>query len=298
MAHGLLTRVSSRSPALTAALIASATIALATLYAGTMAGLVTEWMASPDASYGIILLAVSLLIAWRRRRMFVQAANAAARAHAGFVVLLIGLCLYLAGLLGADLFLSRISFIAVLAGGLWFVAGARAVRIMAVPLLFLLIAIPLPALVVNTITLPLQLAASHIAESSLAAVGVPVFRDGNVLTLPSTTLEVAEACSGLRSLVSLGAIGIVLAWATDGSSWRRGSLVLLTVPIAILMNGLRIAATGIACETWGPQIASGGWHSFTGWITFVASMFVLMQLRNALAWVSAARGWSPTVAET
>jgi exosortase len=117
--------------------------------------------------------------------------------------------------------------------------------------------------------------ASRIAEATLALAGVPVFRDGNVLALPSATLEVAQACSGLRSLVSLLAIGVLLAWLTDGGLVRRGTIVALAVPIAIVMNGLRIAATGVACETIGPRAASGAWHETTGWLTFVGSVALL-----------------------
>jgi exosortase len=279
------------------ALAAGATSTLAALYARAMAGLVHEWTSSPDASYGLILVVIAFAIAWQRRRQFARAADAHARSYAGLVVLLIGLAVYLVGLLGADLFLTRMSFVAVLGGALWFLAGARAVRMMAVPLVFLLVAIPLPSLVVNTVTLPLQFVASDIAESALTLASVPVFRDGNVLMLPSTTLEVAEACSGLRSLVSLGAIGAVLAWAGERSTWRRAVLVLLTVPIAIVMNGLRIAATGVACETWGPQLASSGWHTFTGWITFVVSTFVLVQAGRAMTWLDSQRTWSTNAAE-
>jgi len=283
--------------AITGALVAAAAGALVTLYARSIAGLAREWTSSPDASYGLILLVIAVAIAWQRRRQFVQAVDGGARSTAGLGVLLAGLIVYLVGLLGADIFLTRISFVAVLSGTLWFLAGARAARLMAVPLVFLLMAIPLPSLLVNSITLPLQFVASHIAESALTLASVPVFRDGNLLTLPSATLEVAEACSGLRSLVSLGAIGAVFAWAAERTVWRRAVLVLLTVPIAIVMNGLRIAATGIACETWGPQLASGGWHTFTGWITFVVSTVVLLQVGKAMAWLDRDHTWSAGVAE-
>ena len=283
--------------AITGAFVATAAAALVALYAGAMAGLAREWTSNADASYGLILLVVACAIAWQRRRLFVEAADVSARSCAGLVLLLAGLTVYLVGMLGADIFLTRVSFIAVLGGMLWFLSGGRATRLMAVPLLFLLIAIPLPSLVVNSITLPLQFVASHIAESALMLASVPVFRDGNLLTLPSTTLEVAQACSGLRSLVSLGAIGAVLAWAGERSAVRRAVLVLLTVPIAIVMNGLRIAATGIACETWGPQFASGGWHTFTGWITFVVSTFLLLQAGKAMTWLNRDRAWSAKVVE-
>jgi exosortase len=264
-------------------LIAGAAAALAILYGGVMTGLAREWTSSPDASYGLILFIVALAISWQRRAQLAQVADGHAPAFAGALILLVALCAYLVGIFGADIFLTRLSFVAVLAGGLWLLAGARATRLMAAPLVFLLMAVPLPSLLVNAITLPLQLVASHIAEWTLMVASVPVFRDGNLLTLPSATLEVAEACSGLRSIVSLAAIGALLAWASERSAWRRAAIVSLTLPIAIVMNGLRIAATGIACETWGPHMASGGWHTFTGWVTFVVSTFVLIQAGHAIA---------------
>ena len=257
-------------------------LSVAWLYAGTLRRLVSEWLSSADSSYGIVLAVVALAVIWRRRHAFAEASDPHAPARAGAAGLLAGLLLYLAGQLGADLFLTRISFIVVVAGAVSCVSGARALRTIAAPLFFLLLAIPLPTLVVNAITLPLQLVASRIGEATLTAAGVSVFRDGNLLELPSTTLEVAEACSGLRSTISLAAIAALLAWA--GPSWPRRALMLVaSVPVAIVMNGLRIAVTGLACETWGPRAATGGWHTFGGWATFVVSVFMLMQLQRLLA---------------
>src|SRR5439155_9733445 len=168
----------------------------------------------------------------------------------------------------------RVSFVVVVAGLMWFLTGRRSIQAIVAPLIFLLLAVPLPALLVNTATLPLQLMASRMAESLLSLIAIPVFRDGNLLVLPSGTLEVAEACSGLRSLVSLAALGGVLAWAADGSMVRRGALVLLAIPIAIVMNGLRIAVTGAVVERWAIPLATGNWHLLTGWITFIVSLGV------------------------
>jgi len=276
-----------------AALIAGAAAALAILYGDVMTGLAREWMSSPDASYGIILFVVAAGIAWKRRAQFAEAVDQETPALAGFVVLLIGLSAYLVGTLGADMFVTRVSFVAVLTGMLLLLCGWRATRVVAAALVFLLMSVPLPTLLVNAVTLPLQLVASNIAERTLMLAAVPVFRDGNLLTLPSATLEVAEACSGLRSIVSLAAIGALLAWAGERSAWRRAAIVALTLPIAIVMNGLRIAATGLACETWGRHMASGGWHTFTGWVTFVVSTFLLVQAGHAMAWFDRERSLSP-----
>jgi exosortase len=195
---------------------------------------------------------------------------------AGALVLCGGLSIYLVGIFGADVFLTRVSSIVVVTGLVQLLLGARALRVALAPLSFLLIAVPLPTLIVNAVTLPLQLVASRIAETSLMAAGVPVYRDGNLLALPSVTLEVADACSGLRSLISLVAIAAVIAWAEHRRPGRRVAVIAGAVPVAIVMNGLRIAVTGAACEWWSPRAAAGGWHTFEGWITFVASVGVLL----------------------
>jgi exosortase len=260
------------------------------LYAGVASGLAAEWASSADASYGIVLASVALLVAWRRRAALAEAIDPAAAAAPGAAIMLLGFTVYLAGHFGADLFLTRISLPLVIVGALWFLAGWRALTTMAAPLLFFTIAIPLPTLIASAVTMPLQLTASRVAEASLTTMGVPVFRDGNVLELPSAALEVAEACSGLRSIISLAAISVLLAW-TEPSRPRRIAIVAISLPLAIVMNGLRIAATGLACEAWGPRAASGSWHTFTGWITFVVSVFLLMQLQRLMA-----RGLSPSAA--
>jgi len=263
------------------------------LYAGVVSGLVTEWASSPDASYGFVLASVALLVAWRRRDALAQAIDPASAALPGAAVTLVGLTIYLAGQLGADLFLTRISLPLVIVGAIWFLAGWRALATMAAPLVFFTIAIPLPTLIASAVTLPLQLTASRVAEATLTTFGIPVFRDGNVLELPSAALEVAEACSGLRSIISLAAISVLLAW-TEPSLPRRMAIVAISLPLAIVMNGLRIAATGIACEVWGPRAASGSWHTFTGWITFVVSVFLLLQLQRLMArGLSAGSAWAP-----
>jgi exosortase len=254
---------------------------VAVVYARTIAGLAREWASSPDASYGLVLLVVAVAVAWKRRAAFARADAGRVSGIAGLACLAGALLLYVVGQLGADVFVTRVSLVAILAGAVWFAGGARCIRAAAAPLVFLLIAIPLPTLVVNAVTLPMQLTASRIAEQTLTAAGVAVFRDGNVLDLPSGSLEVAEACSGLRSAVSLAAIAVLFAWTQP--TWpRRAAMVAASVPIAIVMNGLRITATAFASEAWGPEAATGGWHEFTGWVTFVASVLVLMLLQRAI----------------
>lgn len=256
-------------------------IGFARVYRDTVAGLVTEWLSSPEASYGLILAATALVVAVRRWPRFLSASTAEGLGFAGLALSAAGAALFVVGQLGADLFLTRVSLVVLLAGAVWALSGWQSFRTMAAPLVFLLTAIPLPALVVNQITLPLQLVASRLAESMLSAASIPVYRDGNLLVLPSATLQVAEACSGLRSVVSLGAVGVLLAWAAEPTLARRAALVVATLPVALFMNGLRVAAAGAAVEAWGHP-AGGDWHTFMGWVTFVLSVAVITGAQRLL----------------
>jgi exosortase len=256
---------------------------LAALFASTISGLALEWASSPDSSYGALLAGIAAIVAWHRRRQFTAAIGRPhPRRTTGFVILVAGLVTYLIGTVGADVFLSRISLVIIVAGLTWYVAGIECARLAAAPLAFLLLAIPLPTLVVNTVTLPLQLLASRMAENLLVLIGVPVFRDGNVLELRSTSLEVAQACSGLRSLISLSAVACVVAWAAERSWPRRLIVIASALPIAVALNGVRVAATGVACEMWGRQMATGGWHELAGWITFAVAIAVLLVFQRTL----------------
>jgi exosortase len=264
-------------------LIVAVAALIAFLYAGMARGLVVQWLTSPDASYGVILAAVSAALVWKRRRFLTPDIDYPLATAAALLTLAGGCAMLLAGLVAADLFVTRASFVIVSGALIWFLAGHRALRAMAAPLLFLLLAIPLPELLVNAITLPLQLIASALAETTLNAAGVPVFRDGNVLELPAVTLQIAEACSGLRSAVSLTCVAVLLAWAARGSFRRRAVVIALAPPIAVVTNGLRIAVTGMASEVWGPAAARGAWHEMTGWVTFVVSVMLLAGLHRALS---------------
>src|SRR5207244_1888849 len=155
------------------------------------------------------------------------------------------------------LFLSRISLLGVLAGMILFLFGWAHLRALAFPLAFLLLMIPLPAIIFNQIAFPLQLLASRAGEYAISAADIPVLREGNVLVLANTSLEVAEACSGIRSLISLLTLGIVYGYFTDRRTIVRVVLAASTIPIAIVTNGGRVAGTGIAANYFGPEAAQG-----------------------------------------
>lgn len=246
--------------------------------------LVADWSTDDNYSHGFLVVPVAVWLAWERRESL---AAAPVRPHALGLVLILGSLLVLAaGVLGAERFLTRLAMVGVLTGTVLFVWGAAHLRLLAFPLAFLLLGIPLPAILFNQIALPLQLLASQVGEAGLRLAGVPVLREGNVMVLARTTLEVAEACSGIRSLVSLLTLGIVYGYFMDSRLWVRWLLALSTVPIAVATNGLRVAGTGIAAHHYGPEAAEGFLHTFSGWLVFVSALALLFALRELVSRLS------------
>jgi exosortase len=150
-------------------------------------------------------------------------------------------------------------------------------------LLVLLLAIPLPAIIYNQVTFPLQILASKTASDLLPLFGVPVLREGNVIVLPMMRLEVAEACSGIRSLVSLFTLAIFYGYFLEKSVLRRTILALSSIPIAIGANAVRILGTGLCVQYWDPDKAMGFFHEFSGWVVFVVSLSCLFAVHKAMS---------------
>jgi exosortase len=248
--------------------------AIVGVYLPVLSSLVRQWASDENYSHGFIIIPFAVYFAWQRRRAL--SALPAQPSLAGLVIVAGSLAIFLAGLLGAELFLTRISLIGVLAGSIWFLFGWRHVRLLAFPLLLLILMVPLPAMIFNQIAFPLQLFASRVGEGVLTMAGVPVVREGNVLELASTKLEVAQACSGIRSLVSLLTLGILLGKLTEPRMPVRVLLALLTVPVAIAANAARVAGTGLAANWIGPEAAEGFFHAFSGWLVFVAAFGLLL----------------------
>lgn len=253
--------------------------AFAALYRDVAVKLVSDWAIDDNYSHGFLIVPIALYFVWERRRRL--AAAPVEPSAWGLAIIAGSLATLVAGVLGAELFLTRVSMIGVVAGTVLFVLGWSHLRILTLPIAFLLLMIPIPAIIFNQIAFPLQLLASRFGEATLNAFSVPVLREGNVIILANTTLEVAEACSGIRSLVSLLTLGIVYGYFTDPRGWIRAGIALATVPIAIVANGARVAGTGIAAHYYGAEAATGFFHTFSGWLVFVVSfamLFVVMRL--------------------
>ena len=255
-------------------------IPLAWIYEGVLAGLIRQWASDDNYSHGFLVVPLAAYFVWERRHAL---AKAVARPSLfGPLAVTLSLLVFVTGTLGAELFLARISLIGVLAGVVLFLYGPAHLRLLMFPLAFLFLMVPLPAIVFNQIAFPLQLVASNAGEWVIATAGVPVLRDGNVLQLPSRTLEVAEACSGIRSLISLLMLSVLLAYFTERRLWRRLVLVVATVPLAIVANAIRVAGTGLASEWISPAAADGFFHTFSGWLMFLVTCAGLLAIQKAL----------------
>jgi exosortase len=254
------------------------------LYADVFARLVSDWANDDNYSHGFLIPPLAAYFLWERRD---RLARAAIRPSAwGLIVVIGSLGLLVSGILGVEFFITRVSLIGVIAGTVLFLFGWEHLRILSFSLAFLLLMIPLPAIVFNQIAFPLQLFASKFGTGVLQTCAVPVLREGNVITLANTTLEVAEACSGIRSLISLLTLGIVFGYFTDPRTWVRVVLALATVPIAIVANGLRVAGTGLAAHYYGPEAAQGFFHSFSGWLVFAFAFVLLLVAMQLIRYVA------------
>jgi exosortase len=256
------------------------------LYQHVISRLIYDWIIDENYSHGFLIVPIALYFIWERRNRLKDAARVPS--WLGLVVVLGSVAVLLAGILGSELFLTRISILGTIAGVILFLFGWKYLKILLLPIAFLLLMIPVPAIIFNQIAFPLQLLASRFGEMALSAVLIPVLREGNIIKLANTTLEVAEACSGIRSLISLLTLGIVYGYFVDSRIWVRVILVIGTIPIAIAANGIRVAGTGIAAHIYGPEAAQGFFHSFSGWIIFIAAFFMMFFLHRIIVWFAPA----------
>ncbi len=245
------------------------------LYQEVIWGMGSDWNDNPDYSHGFLVPFLSVYFIWERWDVLTE--ETPSPSMWGMGLLIIGLLSLVVGLIGAELYVQRASLIVVLSGLVLLILGWKYLWLLSLPIGFLVFMIPLPAIVVNTIAFPLQLFAAETATFCLFSLGIPVLREGNLIMLAHTTLEVAEACSGLRSLLSLLALGTVYGYFSQNVLWKRWMLVILSIPIAIVANAARVSGTGILAHYFGEEAAEGFYHTMEGWLVFVVA-FVLLFL--------------------
>jgi exosortase len=243
--------------------------------------LIRQWSDDPNFSHGFIVPLFSAFVVWTKRK---ELAEFIVRpSNWGLAVIVGSLVLVVLGSLGAELFVARVSLMFLLAGLIIFFLGWRYFRALLFPWLFLFLMVPIPAILFAQITLPLQTLAAKLAAAALQLVGIPVFREGNIIALPAMPLEVAQACSGIRSLLSLGTLAIIYGYFVDDRAAMRVLLALASVPIAVFANGFRIFGTGVMVQYWNPDRALGFFHEFSGWLIFLVSMCLLFVIHKALS---------------
>jgi exosortase len=259
------------------------------LYGPTLAHLVVQWWHDPNFSHGFFVPLFSALVIWQGRERLVQLPLQPS--WSGLGIMLLALLILVTGQMGAEIFLARISILVLLAGLIVLFLGWNFLSALAFPLAFLVLMIPIPAIVFNKITFPLQLLASRVAAGILPVLGVPVLREGNVIVLPSMPLEVADACSGIRSLLSLGTLAIIYGYLMDRRVIVRVVLAVASVPIAVAANSLRIVGTGLLVQYWDPEKAEGFFHAGWGWIIFVISLTALYLLHHLMLAIWPEEAW-------
>ena len=272
-----------RSQKTLAAALALLLVSFVFLYRNVIASLVSNWVADDNYSHGFLVVPIACYLLWERRNRLTTAARQPN--GWGFLVIIASLAMLATGVLGAERFLTRVSMLGTIAGTVWFLYGCQHLKILSFPLAFLLLMIPIPVIIFNHVALPLQLLASQFGETTISAFDIPVLREGNTLVMANTTLEIAEACSGIRSLISLLTLGIVVAYFSDPRMNVRTTLALTTVPLAIIANGLRVAGTGIASHYYGPEAAEGFLHTFSGLFVFGVAVGMLLLVRGLLLWM-------------
>jgi exosortase len=246
------------------------------LYWPTLVRLVQQWGTDQNFSHGYFVPLFSAFVLWQEREYLARIRRQPS--WSGLALILGGLVLLVVGQLGAELFLSRSSLLFVLAGFVVLFGGWNFFRAVLFPWAFLFLMIPIPAIIFNQITFPLQILASKVAAATLPIFGVPVLRQGNVMTLASLVLQVAEACSGIRSLMSLVTLAIIYGYLMERRLWVRYVLALASVPVAVAANSFRVISTGLMVEYWDPDKAEGYFHTSWGWIVFVVSLLMLYGL--------------------
>lgn len=282
--------------------------ALAFLYWTMLAKLGHDWWTDENYSHGLLIPLIIGYLLWTERERLTRAAERPSLWWGGLGVAFALLALW-AGTAGAELYVQRMSLVLMLAGIVVYFWGFRLLKLLFVPLGLLVLAIPIPTILFNKIAFPLQLFASSVAVWAMRLFDIPVLRQGNIIELmplnsrETKTLEVVEACSGIRSLMTLVTLAVVFAYFThpkrndkgDGTGggsallsalkhypfWRSAILVASAVPIAILTNALRVSGTGVLAHYYGTQVADGFFHSFSGWVVYIVAFLLLF----AVGWL-------------
>jgi exosortase len=253
------------------------------LYFDTLRRLVDDWRVDENYSHGFLIPVVSAYAIWKDRDQ-IFSTKPTPRLFLGAALMLIAALMLFAGIAGAELYIARVSVVLSLAALVVYFRGTEWLRRLVFPIGLLLLAIPVPSIVFNQIAFPMQLMASDYATRAIRLFGVPALREGNVIELAQMKLQVVEACSGIRSLMTLAALAVVYAHFAEKRWTRRIALVVAVIPIAIVANAARVAGTGVMAHAWGIQAAEGFLHGFSGLLVFIVAVLLLLAFARMMSW--------------
>jgi exosortase len=248
-------------------------------YAPLLLSLVRIWYDDPDMGHGFFVPVIAGYIAWQKRDQIADLMPVPN--WWGVAIMLWGAFQLYIATLGAELFLARTSLVITMIGAVLLLGGTQYLKIFGFPLFLLFFMLPIPAIIYNQLTFPLQLIASSAAENGISLLQIPVIREGNVLILPSTTLNVVEACSGIRSLLTLTFLSLVYGYFFERRLWVRVLLFFSTIPIAIVANAGRVTLTGVVAQ-FNPDLAEGLFHEAQGWVIFMVALTILVALHQLI----------------
>lgn len=253
---------------------------LAGMYYKIVPDMVREWYKDENYSHGFLVPIIAGYFFWQR---WPELKERQVRPYgAGLIIIIFGIIQLLVAWLGTEYFTMRSSLITLLIGMTLFLFGREILKGMALPLCYLIFMVPIPYIIYDMIAFPLKLFVTKVSVGFLKLVGVVVMREGNIIMFPSTTLEVADACSGIRSLISLLAIAAAYAFLTKTTNRRRWLIIFSAIPIAVATNALRVIITGILAQWWGAKAAEGFFHEFAGMAVFVLAMAMLVAFGELL----------------
>jgi exosortase len=257
------------------------------LYFSVVRDLVLDWVVDENYSHGFLIPLIAAFFIWRKR----DALRAVDRTSSGLglFVFLGGLLLFLVAYIAAEYFTMRLSLLVVMGGLVLYLWGREYAKELLFPLLYLIFMIPLPYVLYYSLSFPLELQASRMTVVIVRLMGIPIIREGNILHLKDITLQVIDACSGLRSLISLTALSAAMAYVTQRTVLTGVILFLASVPVAIIANVLRLSATAVLATLYGEQAAHGFFHGFSGVIVFLFAVISLALIGGFLRWLSAKR---------
>ena len=244
------------------------------IFAPILYHMARHWKLVDDYSHGFLVAPLAVYFAWERRDALRR--TPIEPSWWGLLPLALGTMALAVGRLGVELMAMRTGFVLTLIGLFLLLLGTRIFRVLMFPLFFLFLMIPLPQSLVNIIAFPLQLIAADVAVNALYLIGIPALREGNIIHMADTQLFVAEACSGLRSLMALGTLAIVFAYFFRKNAIERILIVLSAIPVAILVNAFRVALTGVLTDRFGPAAAEGWIHQTEGFFTFGLAFAILL----------------------